>query len=70
MISAKMIANNIMSKTLVDLYAASLPLNDLNPITVHKVPTIINMIPNNKKGKYQKINDLSARIGDSTTVMI
>jgi len=66
----KMIANNMMSKTLVDLCAASLPLIDLNPITMHKVPAIINMIPNSKKGEYQNINDLSARFDDSITVKI
>ncbi len=47
----------MMSKTLVVLYAVSLPLNDLNPITVYKVPTVRKMIPNNKKGKCQNIND-------------
>ena len=52
-----MIKDNMMSKTLVVLYAASLPLNDLNPITIYKIPMIRNTIPNNKKGKYQNIND-------------
>ena len=44
----KMMANNMISKILGVLYAALLPLNDLNPITVYKVPTIRNTIPNNK----------------------
>ena len=63
-------ANNIMSKTLVVLYAALLPLSDLNPKRVNKIPTTINIIPNNKKGKYQNINDLSASFEDSNSVII
>lgn len=50
-------ADNMMSKTLVVLYAASLPLNDLNPITMYKIPMVRKTIPNNKKGKCQNIND-------------
>ena len=50
-------ADNMMSKTLVVLYATSLPLNDLNPITMYKIPMVRKTIPNNKKDKYQNIND-------------
>ena len=66
----KIMADNMMSKTLVVLYAASLPLYDLNPITIYKIPMIRNTVPNNKKGKYQNINDLSARFDDSNSVTI
>lgn len=61
----KMMAENMISKILVVLYAVLFPLNDLNPKTVNNVPITTNINPNNKKGKYQNINDLSARFDDS-----
>ena len=64
-----MIKDNMMSKTLVVLYAASLPLSDFNPITMYKIPMVRKTIPNNKKGKYQNINDWSARFNDSNIYM-
>lgn len=61
----KMIAENMNSKILIVLYAPIFPLNDLNPKTVNNVPITTNINPNNKKGKYQNINDLSAKFDDS-----
>ena len=65
-----MMANKMMSKALIVLYADLLPLSDLKPKTVYKIPTTRNINPNNEKGKYQNINDLSARFEESTSVTI
>ena len=61
LINIRMMAENMMSKILVVLYAAIFPLNDLNPKTINNVPITTNINPNNKKGKNQNIDDLSAR---------